>query len=457
MKSIVAKFGGSSVVNFDAIVRCANIIKSHPHTRIVVVSAQAGITDCLLKLSRAAIDCHATTTLLQDIDTIIRPILEQFNQANLSALIEEQLSNLSVLATMLQKAYSAQLADELLSYGEKMSAHMMTAALSRIGLNACYIKATSLIRTNSEYGHAKPHIALTAQQTQAALIDFNNDTILVTEGFVGANQQKLTTTLGRGGSDYSAALLAEAISAQTLQIWTDVAGIYQVDPKLASTSKKINIMSFNEASELATFGAKVLHPASLWPAIRQNINVFVGSSIEPEAGGTWIHKTLSGNLPIVRALSLRKAQTLLTVKSLDMLHAPGFLVKIFTVLAKHNISIDLVTTSEVSVAMTLDKTASQVYGETLLSDEVLLELQTIGQVEVNIEQNLALVAIIGNQLQATSGISGPLFSLLESFNVRLICHGASENNVCFLVQEEDAGTIIKILYTHFFNVNGRAQ
>ena len=192
----------------------------------------------------------------------------------------------------------------------------------------------------------------------------------MTQGFIGSDEAGQTTTLGRGGSDYSAALLAEALKASAVEIWTDVAGIYTTDPRLAPNAHPIAEISFNEAAEMATFGAKVLHPATILPAVRQQIQVFVGSSKEPEKGGTWIRHQVE-DAPVFRAVALRRDQTLLNLHSLQMLHAQGFLAETFATLARHKISVDLITTSEVNVSLTLDKTGSDSSGQGLLSEALL--------------------------------------------------------------------------------------
>lgn len=218
---------------------------------------------------------------------------------------------------------------------------------------------------------------------------------MVTQGFIGSEPKGRTTTLGRGGSDYTAALLGEALGVGRVDIWTNVPGIYTTDPRVVPAAKRIDKIGFEEAAEMATFGAKVLHPATLLPAVRSDIPVFVGSSKDPAAGGTLVCNTTE-NPPLFRALALRRKQTLLTLHSLNMLHARGFLAEVFNILARHNVSVDLITTSEVSIALTMDTTGATSVGGSLLTTSLLTELSSLCRVEV--EENLALVAIIGNQL-----------------------------------------------------------
>ena len=273
------------------------------------------------------------------------------------------------------------------------------------------------------------------------------DGIVITQGFIGSEAKGRTTTLGRGGSDYTAALLGEALHATRVDIWTDVPGIYTTDPRVVSAAKRIDVIAFEEAAEMATFGAKVLHPATLLPAVRSDIPVFVGSSKDPKAGGTLVCKKTE-NPPLFRALALRRKQTLVTLHSHNMLHSRGFLAEVFGILARHNISVDLITTSEVSIALTLDTTGSTSTGDTLLTQSLLIELSELCRVEV--EENLALVAIIGNKLSRACGVGKEVFGVLDPFNIRMICYGASSYNLCFLVPAEQAEQVVQKLHQNLF-------
>ncbi|MDM8961714.1 lysine-sensitive aspartokinase 3, partial [Escherichia coli] len=304
-----------------------------------------------------------------------------------------------------------------------------------------------VMRTNDRFGRAEPDVAALAELAALQLLPRLNDGLVITQGFIGSENKGRTTTLGRGGSDYTAALLAEALHASRVDIWTDVPGIYTTDPRVVSAAKRIDEIAFAEAAEMATFGAKVLHPATLLPAVRSDIPVFVGSSKDPRAGGTLVcNKT--ENPPLFRALALRRNQTLLTLHSLNMLHSRGFLAEVFGILARHNISVDLITTSEVSVALTLDTTGSTSTGDTLLTQSLLMELSALCRVEV--EEGLALVALIGNDLSKACGVGKEVFGVLEPFNIRMICYGASSHNLCFLVPGEDAEQVVQKLHFNLF-------
>jgi aspartate kinase len=218
-----------------------------------------------------------------------------------------------------------------------------------------------------------------------------------------------------------------------------------MDPRVVPTARIIPEISFAEAAEMANFGAKVLHPATLWPAVRASIPVFVGSTFQPEKEGTRILPNRSSDAPLIRAIAVRKEQTLITVSSLRMLNSHGFLAKMFEVLARHSLSIDLVTTSEVSVALTVDEGSLGSGGKRVSEQhEMIHELRQFA--EVKIEEGLSLIAIIGNSLNHSSGVAAKVFHSISEFNVRLVCHGASEHNVCFLVAAKQANEVAKRLH-----------
>lgn len=444
----VAKFGGTSVANFDAMTLCANIITSDPNSKVVVLSASAGVTNYLVELANGC-EQPRRQEILDAVRTIQYNIIEKLKQPHtVSTEIDKLLAHITALAESASLATSPALADELICHGEMMSTKIFTQLLNERDFPAVWVDVRNVVATNNHYGKAVPNDEKTQQQSDAIIKPLiEQGKVVITQGFIGRDDEGKTTTLGRGGSDYSAALLAEVLNANDVLIWTDVPGIYTTDPRVVPQAKRIDTMSFNEAAEMATFGAKVLHPSTLLPAVRSNIPVYVGSSKSPEQGGTWVTRDPQPR-PTFRALALRRNQILLTLSSLSMLHAQGFLAKVFTVLAKHKISVDVVTTSEVSVALTLDKTGSSSSGTDMLSSELLDELREYCHVQV--EQDLALVAIIGNNLHTQSGIARALFDTLSPYNVRLISYGASTNNVCTLVKLEEADEVIRALHSSLF-------
>ncbi|MDY1038492.1 lysine-sensitive aspartokinase 3 [Enterobacteriaceae bacterium RIT714] len=444
---VVAKFGGTSVANYEAMNRSADVVLADPHTRMVVLSASAGVTNLLVALSEG-LEATERFVKLDALRKIQFDILEQMqNPQVIREEIERLLENITTLAEAASLATSTALTDELVSHGELMSTLLFVEILRERDVLAQWFDVRKVMRTSDRFGRAEPDVATLSELAQQQLAPRLAEGIVITQGFIGSEAKGRTTTLGRGGSDYTAALLGEALHATRVDIWTDVPGIYTTDPRVVPAAKRIDVIAFEEAAEMATFGAKVLHPATLLPAVRSDIPVFVGSSKDPKAGGTLVcNKTEKP--PLFRALALRRKQTLVTLHSLNMLHSRGFLAEVFGILARHNISVDLITTSEVSIALTLDTTGSTSTGDTLLTQSLLMELSALCRVEV--EEDLALVAIIGNQLSRACGVGKEVFGVLDPFNIRMICYGASSYNLCFLVPGHEAEQVVQKLHHNLF-------
>ncbi|OOF78202.1 lysine-sensitive aspartokinase 3 [Rodentibacter caecimuris] len=444
----VAKFGGTSVANYAAMTACAKIIINDPNTRVVVLSASAGVTNLLVELANG-VEAEKRRKLVGEVRQIQENILNELKDDSLvRPIIEKYIENVEYLSEAASLATSTALTDELISHGEMMSTQIFIEILREQNKSASWVDVRSIVATNNHFGKAVPDDEKTQRNSDNILKPLiDRGELIITQGFIGREPGGKTTTLGRGGSDYSAALLAEVLNAKDVLIWTDVAGIYTTDPRIVPTAQRIDTMSFAEAAEMATFGAKVLHPATLLPAVRSNIPVYVGSSKAPQDGGTWVTRDPQPR-PTFRAIALRRDQTLLTLSSLSMLHAQGFLANVFSILAKHKISVDTITTSEISIALTLDKTGSSSSSTTLLSGELLEELSQYCTVKV--DTGLSLVALIGNELHIASGIAKRIFETLESYSVRMISYGASTNNICMLVQSEHADEVVRSLHKSLF-------
>lgn len=444
---VVAKFGGTSVADFDAMNRSADVVLADPDTRLVVLSASAGVTNLLVALAEG-LEASERQTKLEALHKIQFDILGRLRDPSvISEEIERLLENIITLAEAASLATSTALTDELVSHGELMSTLLFVEVLRERNVQSQWFDVRKVLRTSDRFGRAEPDVTAIAELTTQQLAPRLAEGIVITQGFIGSEIKGRTTTLGRGGSDYTAALLGEALQASRVDIWTDVPGIYTTDPRVVPAAKRIDVIAFEEAAEMATFGAKVLHPATLMPAVRSNIPVFVGSSKDPKAGGTIVCNTTE-NPPLFRAIALRRKQTLLTLHSLSMLHSRGFLAEVFSILARHSISVDLVTTSEVNIALTLDTTGSTSTGDTLLTQSLLMELSELCRVEV--EEDLALVAIIGNELSRASGVGKEVFGVMEPFNIRMICYGASSYNLCFLVPGAEAEQVVQKLHHNLF-------
>lgn len=460
-KKIVSKFGGTSMGDAECMMRSAEVAYNQNST-IVVVSATSGTTNDLIFLGQVAEKGKKEEVfiILDKIKSRHLKIAEDlfFTQEEyqpLRALLQE-LEDMA-RGIMLLKDCSLKARDALMSFGELLSSRLFVKAMgnvlqknNQVNRYANWIHAGDYLITDSEFSKAKPQLDEMREKSMGlkAIIERfeeKKSDIYITQGFIGRSQDGFITTLGRGGSDYSAALFAEALEADILEIWTDVAGIATTDPRITKNAQGISEISFKEASEMAIFGAKVLHPATLLPAMRLDIPVFVGSSFDPNLGGTWVKKSVD-HYPSVRALALRKNQVLLTLTTPEMLYTHGFLYMVFKIFNDHKVSVDSITTSEVSVAMTLDDS-------TLLNKALMEDLSRLG--DLYVEEGLSLVSLIGNDLHKTSGLSKKIFETIPDINVRLICHGASKHNFCFLVEQSKDKEVIQRLHTKFIEENAQ--
>ena len=331
------------------------------------------------------------------------------------------------------------------SIGEGLSSRLFTQALKNTLMDkeVSFLDVRNCIATTKNFTKAIPLIEETRNNClplEKELLE-NPNKFYVTQGFIGKTLEGETTTLGRGGRDYSASILGEALNAQEIQIWTDVAGIATTDPKVCQEAQRINEITFKEAAEMATFGAKILHPTTLTPAKRKGIPVFVGSSYEPDAPGTWIRESVQSH-PLVRAVTMRGGQSLITIMNPEMLQAHGFLANIFSVFEKFDVSVDAITTSEISVAMTVDTKSIENHDFT----EALKALGT-----VKLERGMALVSIIGNNINHTPGLSFKIFEQLAETNIRMICQGASVHNFCLLVTEDEGKQTVNKIHQAFIH------
>ena len=444
MKITVSKFGGSSMKDHEAMIRSAKISMERNAT-ITLVSATYGTTDQLHSLVDYAVEgnWNACEKLLFTLREKHFDILANLSNDQLvSENLRELLNNLETLTRgiFLLSECSPKAMDRVVSFGERLSSILFKEALSSVWKtqNVELFDSRKILKTNSNFGKAKPNISRIKKECSDK---FNKDgkTAYVGQGYIGSDENDVTTTLGRGGSDYSAALFAEGIQADVLEIWTDVAGIATTDPRICKNTKAINEISYNEASEMAQYGAKILHPTTLVPAIRANIPVFVGSSYEKDEKGTWI-KAVVEDRPLIRAIAKRNNQALLTITNPKMLNAFGFMGNIFDIFTKHQVSVDCITTSEISVAVSMDE-------DTLKNKELVRDLQEVGQVVT--ELGFSLVSLIGNQMLEHSGLGKRIFSSIENINVRMLCLGASAYNFNILVRQSDSDKAIQNLHKEF--------
>ena len=432
--STVAKFGGTSVKTANAIRQIGDILDSNNSIKIIVVSAVGGVTNLLVdfckvpKLMRVA--------LSQKILDIHLDLAAQLNLA-FANQIEEAMLRLNAVADF----STPEKIDFVLSLGEDLSSLIVHAYLASQGLDVVHTDIRQFIITDDHFGKACVDLLATKR-----LMEQFPQKVCVTQGFVGCTSDGRTTTLGRGGSDYSAALLAECLDANELLIYTDVPGVYTMDPRTVPSAHLIPELSFQEMAEMANFGAKILHPATLEPCVRAGIPVRILSTFEPKKPGTIVRVTQhQNNTPTIRAITMRQGQVLVTIKSSKMLHAYGFLSTIFNILARHKIIVDLITTSEVSVALTIDSfSVGSHAANPFITNQALLD-ELIEFAEVTIEEDLTLLAIVGTGL-TVPGIIQKTLGVIEPYTIRLVCFGASNSSISILVHKDDAKAMVNILH-----------
>jgi len=432
---IVSKFGGTSMGTLEAMEKSATICLEHNST-IAVVSATSGTTDQLIDIARAA--SRGETEHCEKLVFTLKERHLSMLSEDKKHLLHSFFTELDLLVqnVSLLKELTPRASDHILSLGERMSSLIFREVLKTKfpSKKVVLLDARFVIVTDSNFGKATPLIERIAQE--CGKLELDGSHLYVTQGFIGADAQGNTTILGRGGSDYSAALFAEGVNANVLEIWTDVAGIATTDPRLCPNAQIIPELSYQEAGEMAQYGAKILHPATIAPAVRKSIPVFVGSTFDKDAPGTWIKSKVESK-PAVRAITMRNKQALLTITNPKMLNAYGFMGEAFGIFGKHRISIDCVTTSELSVAVTVDHS-------TLNNSKFMEDLAAVGTIGVETEQSL--ISLIGNDLVNRAGLAKKIFSTVDEESIRMMSLGASPYNFNFLVKESDAKICVQKLH-----------
>ena len=438
---IVMKFGGSSVGDANRITNVCNIIKSRIKEKpVVVVSALKGVTDSLIEISKKAKEGNDVSKELEDLKERHHKVLKDLNLDE--KLVDSQLSEFGKIIDkiFITKKISSESFDEVQSFGERMSVRIVAACLNNVGIKSKAYDAYDIgMITTPDYGNAEP-LPDTEEKIYEAMKGIK--VVPVITGFIGKDSAGNITTLGgRGGSDYTAGVIGAAINSP-VEIWTDVNGIMTADPRVVKEAKRIDKMSFNEASELAYFGARVLHPKAIWPPIRKNIPVKVLNSFEPDNKGTTIFKEAEKTKEVIKAIACKKNIYLVHISSTRMLIAHGFLARLFSIFEDYKKSVDMVSTSEVSVSLTVDSDNDL--------DNIKADLE--GVAEVEIEKNKAIICIVGEGMKNTPGISGKVFSVLgkNKINIGMISQGASEINISFIVNGKDADKAVQVLHKEFF-------
>jgi len=446
---IVMKFGGTSVESASAIERVASIVRARAERRpVVVVSAMGKTTNKLLAIANAAIqgnreDYIAQLHDLRDFHSrearLVVPLSER---AELDRTLDDHFQELTELVKGLAVLgeLTPRSIDAISSYGERLSSYIVSLAFSHFGMQGVHVDSRRVIVTDHRHTQAAPLYPETYARLAAVIPPLAKDKIVVMGGFIGATQEGVTTTLGRGGSDFTASIVGAGIGAEEIEIWTDVDGMLTADPTILGGGHRVRIISFAEAAELAYFGAKVLHPATVIPAVEKNIPVLILNSRRPSVEGTRIVAEPVHTSNTVKSIACKRRITLVNVHSTRMLMAHGFLKRIFDVFERLETPVDMVATSEVSVSLTIDNSNRIA--------EICEELRQFS--EVAIEEGQAIVCLVGDNIRYTPGVAARVFGSLESINIRMISQGASLLNLSFVVAEADLKRAVDALHREFF-------
>ena len=448
---IVMKFGGTSVEDAKAIERVASIVQGRLAQKpVVVVSAMAKVTDTLLTMAKAAGAGERKTALklcrsLQErhyntaSELLGTALFTDFHSeigADFEAL-DELLRGISAVGEITPRT-----TDHVAAFGEMLSSKIVAAAFSARGLEGAHVDSREVLVTDSSYMEAVPQFEETNAKLQERVQPLlQAGKVPVMGGFIGGSRAGITTTIGRGGSDFSAAIFGAGLNADRIEIWTDVDGILTTDPRICPDARRIKVIGFDEAAELAYFGAKVLHPATVLPAIQKNIPVYVLNSRNPSCEGTRITTRAPQGKNIFKAIAAKKRITIVDVAAPRMLLAHGFLRAIFEAFDRHKVAVDVVSTSEVSVSLTVDSNQAI---PALAADLAKLA-------DVKYEGRKAIICLVGENLRDTPGVAGLVFRELSDKKIRMISQGASEINLTFVIEEDQVSEVIQRLHRAFFS------
>ena len=447
---IVMKFGGTSVESATAIGRVASIVKARAGQKpVVVVSAMGKTTNKLLAIAASAISGKREEyiRLLHDLRDYhsreARQVVPLADRAALDRTLDEHFQELTELVKGLAVLgeLTPRSIDAISSYGERLSSYIVTLAFRHFGMDTAHVDSRRVIITDRRHTQALPLFAETYVRLEKTIPPLAESQVVVMGGFIGSTEDGVTTTLGRGGSDYTASIVGAGIGAKEIQIWTDVDGMLTADPTILPGGHRVKTISFAEAAELAYFGAKVLHPATVVPAIEKNIPVLILNSRRPDVAGTRIvsEPVRCGN--VVKSIACKRKITLVNIHSTRMLMAHGFLRQIFEIFDRNETAVDMVATSEVSVSLTIDNTSGL--------PDICKELRQFS--DVSIEDGQAIVCLVGENIRYTPGVAARVFGALNGTNIRMISQGASLLNLSLVVAEGDLAGAVRNLHREFFS------
>ena len=459
----VLKFGGSSVANADNIKRVVSIIsKPEYHHSIVVVSALGGVTDLLIKAgTEASAGKESYKEILIELEKkhmdTARGLLPVTSQSSCLSSIKQQFNELEDLCEGVFRLgeLSARTQDRIISFGELLSSKIIAAYLQTIQVNNQWLDSRLLIKTNNNFGFAAVDFVNT-NALIAEAIKNSKATLFIAPGFIASNSNSQTTTLGRGGSDYSASIYAAALQVEDLEIWTDVTGMMTADPRWVTNAKTIVHTSYREAMELSHFGAKVIYPPTIQPAMQKGIRIWVKNTFEPDAYGTLIEENGNEKSEIITGISSINQVTLLSLEGGGMVGIPGFSKRLFESLASEYVNVILITqsSSEHSICVAINS-ADTLKAKTAVDQAFAYELKT-GQVDpLKVEENLSIIALVGDKMKSHPGISGRMFHALgrNGINIRAIAQGSSERNISAVVANTDIKKAVNVLHEAFFEAS----
>ncbi len=444
------KFGGTSVEDAAAIDRVAAIVKARlPERPFVVVSAMAKVTDQLLAMAAAAGRGEREQTL--DICRHLRErhylvageLLGTGLHTELHGDLGTQFDSLDELLRGIAAVgeLTPRTSDYVVSFGERLSSMIATAAFLARDIPATLVDARQVIITDSQHGRAVPQVEEINDRLQNQVKPLlEQGHVPVMGGFIGSTREGIPTTIGRGGSDFSAALVGAGLNADRIEIWTDVDGMKTTDPRICPEARRIKVISFEEAAELAYFGAKVLHPATVLPAVEKNIPVLVLNSRNPSNEGTRILSRTPRSRSLFKAIAAKNRITIVEIVAARMLMAHGFLAKVFEIFARHRCAVDVVSTSEVSISLTVDSNEA--------IPQIAADLEQLAFVKYSGRK--AIVCLVGENLRDTPRVAAQVFEAIGDINVRMISQGASEINLTFVVDETDVPEAVRRLHAKFF-------
>jgi aspartate kinase len=455
---VVMKYGGTSVRDPDAVRRLVAQVQATrtaageaPAGPVVVVSALAKVTDALLELARHAVEGNTeaagvTVGELQRRHASMADalVVESLRRREALAAVHRELRDLDAIVRALAVLGEAspRSHDILAAVGELVSSRLVAAALEDAGVPATWIDPRQVIVTNDEHMSAQPLMADTCARLEDVVRPvLQAGRVPVVGGFVGASRQGATTTLGRGGSDYSASIIGAALGADEIQIWTDVDGMLTADPRLVPGGRVVPELSFDEASELAYFGAKVLHPSTILPAMRRGIPVRILNATYPDRPGTRISERLADGRRDLAAIACKRGVTMIDITSTRMLMAWGFLGRLFGVFEKYRTSVDVVTTSEVAVSVTIDD-------HRRLAD-IVADVSQFAQVEV--EERMAILCAVGERLRSDPALGTRVLGALEGLPIEMVSQGGSRKNITVVLPDSCAVAAMTRLHDRFFS------